>query len=152
MCRRIDLQMRLCQRIKAGQTPDPGPAPPPARPSAPRGPGQAWHRESWARLCLCRRHAGELRGILRTKLPAEQGATALASRGPGRGCRIPQPLGAFYCPTSLLGRVFWDLLGRGLAGVGVRGLGEEFYAGEVLTTGWLATWTCHPVVFDALNL
>lgn len=37
MCRGIDLQMRLCQRIKAGRTPDPAPAPA-ARPAAPRGP------------------------------------------------------------------------------------------------------------------
>lgn len=34
----------------------------------------------------------------------------------------------------------------------MRGLGEEFYAGELPNPGWLVTWTCHPVVFDALNL
>lgn len=28
VCRGIDLQMRLCQRVKAGRTPDPAPAPP----------------------------------------------------------------------------------------------------------------------------
>lgn len=99
VCRRIDLQMRLCQRIKAGQTPDPAPAPPPARPSAPRGPGQAWHRESWARLCLFRRQAGELRGIPRTKLSTEPGATALASRALGVGAGSLGPSGPFIALT-----------------------------------------------------
>lgn len=41
MCLRIDLQMRLCQRIKAGRTPDPGPPPLPARNPRPLE-AQAW--------------------------------------------------------------------------------------------------------------
>lgn len=49
VCRGIDLQMRLCQRVKAGRTPDPAPAPPAGpRPQAAqagaghRRPGSRW--------------------------------------------------------------------------------------------------------------
>lgn len=49
MCRGIDLQMRLCQRVKAGRTPDPAPAPP----AGPR-PLAAQARASTGGLALAR--------------------------------------------------------------------------------------------------
>lgn len=50
MCRGIDLQMRLCQRIKAGRTPDPGSRPPPPgpRPLAAQALARHRHPEAWA--------------------------------------------------------------------------------------------------------
>lgn len=59
MCRGIDLQMRLCQRVKAGRTPDPAPAPP-AGPRPLAAQAQAGHPEAWLSLGLCRRWAWEL--------------------------------------------------------------------------------------------
>lgn len=48
VCRGIDLQMRLCQRIKAGRTPDPGSRPPPPGPRPLAAQALARHPEAWA--------------------------------------------------------------------------------------------------------
>lgn len=92
MCRGIDLQMRLCQRIKAGRTPDPGPPPPPARPAAPRGPGPGLALgglgPAWLSQGVCGRQAGELLSPLRR--PGS--VAAVSSRAPGPGPPAPAPV------------------------------------------------------------
>ena len=91
VCRGIDLQMRLCQRIKAGRTPDPRPPPPPARPAAPCGPGPGLALgglgPAWLSQGVCRRPAGELL----SPLPGPGSVAAVSSRAPGPGPPAPAP-------------------------------------------------------------
>lgn len=104
MCRRIDLQMRLCQRIKAGRTPDPAPAP---RQPGPRAlTAQAWTdtRRPGPVRGLRRRQAGRAGRSGRSGAPDPgRVGRAAAGRAPGLGAAS---LG--LCPAHLLGKVFRD--------------------------------------------
>ena len=90
VCRGIDLQMRLCQRVKAGRTPDPAPAPP-AGPRPLAAQAREGTRRPGCRWACAGGGPGSFGALRRS------GPVAPRFSGPGLGVLShPSP----YCSTS----------------------------------------------------